>query len=216
MIRIILMDDHQMVRDGMKAVLESVGDIEVIGEAGEPAGLRRLLAVKHPDVVLLDLVIGNQLVGFDLLEELHNEYSELQFLVVSMLGDREYSERAFKAGAKGFLPKREAAAGLIDAVRTIARGDYYLSPDIARLMISHLQRHEYEFSEDLGVLTRREREIFLALGTGKASREIADALGISFSTVGTHLENIKQKMGAVTTIELSRRAMAYMLDGRQG
>jgi DNA-binding NarL/FixJ family response regulator len=212
MIRIMLMDDHQMVRDGMKVVLESAGDIVVIGEASEPDELKKLLAVRQPDVVVLDLVIGRLLVGFDVLEVLHAKYPEVKFLIVSMLGDREHSERAFKLGASGFLPKREAAIELLEAVRMISKGQFYLSPDITRQMISHFRRHEYEFSENLGMLTKREREIFLTLGTGKTSREIAEVLGISFSTVGTHLENIKQKMGAISMNELSRRAMVYVLD----
>lgn len=212
MIRIILMDDHQMVRDGMKVVLESAGDIAVIGESSEPEELEKLLTVRQPDVVILDLVIGRLLVGFNVLETLQAKYPEVKFLIVSMLGDREYSERAFKLGASGFLPKREAATELIEAVRTIARGQFYLSPDITRQMISHFRRHEYEFTEDLSMLTKREREIFLTLGTGKASREIAETLGISFSTVGTHLENIKQKMGANSMNELNHRAMVYVLE----
>lgn len=211
MIQIMLMDDHQMVRDGMKAVFDSTGDIEVVGEAGNARELEHLMAIRQPDAVVLDLVIDNRLIGFDLLETLHGKYPAVKYLVVSMLGDREYSERAFRLGASGFLPKREAAAGLVDAVRIISRGELYVSPDVTRQMISRLCHHEYEFSEDLGALTKREQEIFLALGSGKASREIAEMFGVSLSTIGTHLENIKQKMEAVSMKDLSRRAMAYVL-----
>ena len=151
MIHIILIDDHQMVRDGMKAVFEAAGDIEVIGETGNPRELEHLIAVKKPDIVVLDLVIDNQLVGFELLETLHGAYPSVKFLVVSMLGDREYSERAFRLGASGFLPKREAAAGLVEAVRVISRDELYISPDVARQMISRLCRHDYDFMEDLGL-----------------------------------------------------------------
>jgi len=209
MITVMMLDDHQMVREGMKFVLESSGSIKVIGDVGTVEKLKQILSQREPDVVILDMVLEGVMTGFDLIEYMKKEYPQVKILAITMLVEKQYSDRAFELGALGFLPKREAVSDLIRAVETVAKGKYYISPDTAGQMIHRMVYTKNLFTEDLSVLTSREREIFMELGCGDSNQEIAEKLSISVSTVSTHLENIKVKLNLKTTRELSRKARAY-------
>ncbi len=209
MITVMMLDDHQMVREGMKFVLESSGSIDVIGDVGTVEKLKQILSQREPDVLILDMVLEGVMTGFDLIEYMKKEYPQVKILAITMLVEKQYSDRAFELGALGFLPKREAVSDLIRAVETVAKGKYYISPDTAGQMIHRMVYTKNLFTEDLSVLTSREREIFMELGCGDSNQEIAEKLSISVSTVSTHLENIKVKLNLKTTRDLSRKARAY-------
>ena len=206
MITVTMLDDHQMVRQGMKFVLESSGTIQVIEDVGTIEELKQSLSRREPDVLILDMVLEGMVTGFELIEDMQREYPRVQILVISMLAEKQYSDRAFALGATGYLPKREAVSDLIHAVETVARGKYYISPDTAGQMLHRMVHSRDPMIEDISVLTSREREIFQELGYGDSNQEIAEKLCISVSTVSTHLENIKRKLDLRSTRELSRKA----------
>ena len=209
MITVVMLDDHQMVREGMKFVLESSGTIRVVGDVGTVEALKLLLPQQEPDVLILDMILDGVMVGFELIEFMKKEYPQVKILVITMLVEKQYSDRAFELGAIGYLPKREAVSDLIHAVETVAKGKYYMSPDTAGQMIQRMVHAKNLLNGDMSVLTSREREIFQELGDGDSNQEIAQKLSISVSTVSTHLENIKQKLNITSTRELSKKARAF-------
>ncbi len=209
MITVMILDDHQMVREGMKFVLESPGTIQVIGDVGTVQNLKQILSQREPDVLILDMVLEGVVTGFETIEYMKTEYPQVKILVITMLVEKQYSDRAFELGAIGFLPKREAVSDLIRAVETVAEGKYYISPNTAGQMIHRMVYTKNLFTEDLSMLTSREYEIFKELGCGDSNQEIAENLFISVSTVSTHLENIKQKLNIKSTRELSKKAIAF-------
>lgn len=209
MITVVMLDDHQMVREGMKFVLESSGTIRVVGDVGTVEALKLLLPQQEPDVLILDMILDGVMVGFELIEFMKKEYPQVKILVITMLVEKQYSDRAFELGAIGYLPKREAVSDLIHAVETVAKGKYYMSPDTAGQMIQRMVHAKNLLNGDISVLTSREREIFQELGDGDSNQEIAQKLSISVSTVSTHLENIKQKLNITSTRELSKKARAF-------
>jgi DNA-binding NarL/FixJ family response regulator len=209
MITVVMLDDHQMVREGMKFVLESSGTIQVVGDVGTVEDLKRLLPQQEPDVLILDMILEGVMVGFELVEYMKKEYPQVKILVITMLVEKQYSDRAFELGAIGYLPKREAVSDLIHAVETVAKGKYYISPDTAGQMIHRMVYAKNLLKEDMSVLTSREREIFQELGDGDSNQEIAQKLSISVSTLSTHLENIKRKLNIRSTRELSKKARTF-------
>lgn len=209
MITVVMLDDHQMVREGMKFVLESTGTIQVVGDVGTIEDLKRLLSQQEPDVLILDMILEGVMIGFELIEYIKNKYPQVKILVITMLAEKQYSDRAFELGAIGYLPKREAVSDLIHAVETVARGKYYMSPDTAGQMIHRLVHAKSLLNGDMSVLTSREREIFQELGGGDTNQEIAQKLSISVSTLSTHLENIKRKLNIGSTRELSKKARTF-------
>ena len=209
MITVMMLDDHQMVREGMKFVLESSGTIQVIGDVGTVQDLKQILSQREPDVLILDMVLEGVVTGYEIIEYMKVEYPQVKILIITMLVEKQYSDRAFELGAIGFLPKREAVSDLIRAVETVAEGKYYISPNTAGQMIHRMVFTKNLFTEDLSVLTSREREIFNELGCGDSNQEIAENLSISVSTVSTHLENIKRKLNIKSTRELSKKARSF-------
>lgn len=211
MITVVMLDDHQMVREGMKFVLESSGAIQVIGSVGTVEELKECLSHSQPDVLILDMVLEGVVTGFELIAYMKTAHPEVKILVITMLLEKQYSDRAFALGAIGYLPKREAVSDLIHAVRTVANGKYYISPDTAGQMIHKIVYTKNVLVEDMSVLTPREREIFQKLGCGDSNQEIAQKLFISVSTVSTHIENIKHKLNISSTRELSRKARNFSM-----
>ncbi|MBI9101634.1 MAG: response regulator transcription factor [Spirochaetales bacterium] len=209
MIKIILMDDHQLMRDGMKAVLQTEEDIKVTGEAGTPEELLVVIQQAEADIVMIDMMVAGKLVGPTLIESLRKIHPDLKILVVSMLEEKEYSDRAFALGANGYLPKKEAAPCLLQAVRALIKNEYYISPGLTEKMIRSLGEQNQEGPADISLLSKREQEVFCCLGDGLVTKEIAARLTVSYSTVGTHIENIKKKMKIHNIHELIRKAFEY-------
>ncbi|MBN2859210.1 MAG: response regulator transcription factor [Sphaerochaetaceae bacterium] len=206
MTTIMILDDHELVRDGLKAVLEVQEDLRVIGDAGSPEDLKTLLRSYQPMVLIVDMVIDGILMGYDIIEYVAKRYPEIKILAITMLWEKEYAERAFELGALGFLPKKDASSALINAVRTVASGERYVSQNFSSLI-----DHSSSFFEDVSSLTRREKEIFSMIGKGKTNKEIADAYQIRGSTVSSHLENIKRKMRVANLKELTQKAVSYLM-----
>ncbi len=198
MIRILLADDHKIVRDGLKRILAACADISVAGEA--PSGDEALALVKANDydVAMLDLSMPG-LSGLDLIKRLKLEKPKLRILVLSMHGEQQYAARALKAGASGYLNKDSAAELLVAALRKIAAGGVHIGEAAAASLVSGGKTHE--------ALSDREFEVMRLLVEGLGPTAIAERLHLSVKTVSTHKTRILEKLGLGGTAELVRYAM---------
>ncbi|MEY8878588.1 MAG: response regulator [Leptothrix sp. (in: b-proteobacteria)] len=208
MIRVMLVDDHTIVRVGFRMLLQSSGaDIEVVAEAqnGEEA-LARVEAAA-PDVLVLDLSMPG-MAGLEVLRRLRARDSRLRVLVLSAHEDTAHPRRVLAAGALGYLSKRGAPEALVDAVKRVAAGQRYIDPEIAqKLALAQLG----DEPNPVDALSEREFEVFVQLARGAGVADIAAQLKLSASTVGTHLYNVKQKLGASNQSELTLLALRWGL-----
>ena len=206
MIRVILVDDHAVVRTGFRMLLQSEGSgIEVVGEAADGEALLDMLNELPADVVVMDLSMPG-LGGLETLRRLRSRDSAPAVLVLSAHEDTAHPRRALNAGALGYLSKRSAPEALPEAVRAVAAGHRYIDTQTAQLLaLSQLNNSASPFD----ALSEREFEVFLRLARGRSVNEIAQQLSLSPSTVGTHLYNIKQKLGAGNQAELTLLALQW-------
>jgi two-component system invasion response regulator UvrY len=204
MIRVLLVDDHTVVRFGFRLLLEAAADVEVVGEADSGESACTLYPQCNPDVVILDLSMPG-MGGIEALKRIRTHHRGARLLALSAHDDSIHARRALSQGALGFLSKRSAPEILLDAVRTVAAGRRYLDPSLAQ----ELALAEIEGANDTPIerLSERELEVFLRLAQGAAVQTIANDLNLSASTVGTHLYNIKQKLGATNQAELTLIAL---------
>lgn len=203
MINVLLVDDHAVVRMGFKLLLESASDIKVIGEAESGEQAVRQYDEHHPDVVVMDITMPG-IGGLEAIERIMARDAHAKILVLSAHEDSVHPKRVLSAGAMGYLTKRSAAEELIKAIRTVASGKKYIEAGVAQQMaIQQLSGEQ----NPVDVLSAREFEVFIALAKGKTTNDIADTLCLSPRTVGTHLYNIKQKLGASTSADLALTAM---------
>jgi DNA-binding NarL/FixJ family response regulator len=208
MIRVMLADDHGIVRAGLKQVLSEAADCTVIGEAGNGQELLALLQQQLPDVLLLDMSMPGRS-GIELIKQLKGEYPRLPILILSMHKEEQYAVRAIKTGAAGYLTKESAAELLIGAVRKVAAGGVFISPTVAeRLALEYGPlREEAPHTK----LSDREYQIFQMIVAGTTITAIADALSLSVKTVSTHKSRILQKMGKSSSAELIHYAIEHQL-----
>lgn len=202
-IRIVLADDHGLLRKGVRSVLAQDAGIEVIGEASDGAEAVRLAEELSPDVVLIDVAMPG-LNGLDAAQQITRRTKRIGVIVLSMYSDEEYLVRAVSSGVRGYLLKDSAEPDLVRAVRTVAAGKTFFSPAIADMLfddyILRLQRNEVQDSYDL--LTDREKQVLQLLAEGKTNKEVASALALGVSTVETHRLNLMKKLDLHNTAEL--------------
>ena len=211
MIRVVVVDDHAVVRSGLKLLLDAQSDIEVVGEAAN--GREAVFAaIEHkPDVVLMDLVMPER-GGIEALPSVLESAKDAKVLVLSMQDDPSYVREAFAAGASGYVLKEAADTELVDAVRSVAAGGRYVHPALgARLVAAEA---EEQARRDADPLSEREREVLRLLALGHTNQEIAKTLYISVRTAETHRAHIMQKLRLSTRAELVRYALAEgLLEG---
>lgn len=200
-IRILLVDDHPMVREGLRARLSSVPRLQVIGEAGGAAEAMRLLDESTPDVVLQDVGLkeGN---GIDLVQAMLARWPTLCVLMFSMYDNPEYVQRALQAGARGYVLKDAPASEIVAAIEAVVAGGAFLSPGVSRRLFRQTQAPR-------PLLSPRESQILSALGRGESSKQIAKALDLSVRTVETHRQSIKRKLGLEGQAELIKYAVEH-------
>lgn len=218
--RILVVDDHPLIREGVSALLRSQGDMEVCGEASDVNEAVTRITELQPDLVILDISLKSG-TGLDVIKQLrpaqrtrgNNGNAGVRILVHSMYDDSLYAERVLQAGAMGYVNKQEAPELLITAARRILSGKIYVSPHIAERLLDRAICHRSRPAAD-GVesLSDRELQVFRLIGEAVASRRIAEQLFISVHTVETHRENIKKKLGLKTGPELSQRAVQWVLE----
>lgn len=203
MIRIILADDHAVMRRGLRLVLEQQEDFEVIGEASDGREAVMLAETLTPNVVLLDITMPN-LNGIEAARQITAKQLGCAIVVLSMHSDEGYVLRALKAGVRGYLLKESAEADLIQAIRCVSEGKAYFSPAVSRMLVEdyvrQLQDKDIEDSYDL--LTAREREILQLVAEGKSNKDVAAMLNLSPYTVETHRGNIMEKLSLHSVPEL--------------
>jgi len=201
-IRVLLVDDHAVVRDGIRLVLSTADDIEVTGEAENAQDTMRVVREQEFDVALVDIGLPGKN-GLELLKQLHSEKPELAVLILSMYAEDIYAVRALKLGAAGFLSKNSKAAIVVAAVRKVAAGGKYISPAMAEnlaglLGVGNMSPHE--------ALSNRELEILRLLAKGESLAQIAETLHLSPSTVTTYRSRVLEKTGTKNNVQLLRYA----------
>jgi len=209
--RILIVDDHPLVRHGFRELLEREPNVEVCGEAETVQEALRLASVHEPDLVIADISLkeGN---GIDLVKRLKALHPTVRVLVASMHDEALYAERVLRAGAMGYVCKHQAVEKILDSVRVVLEGGVYLSPEMtARLLKSHPLRAACEGRGSIAQLTDRELEVFDAIGRGRSTRVIAEELKLSAKTIETHRENIKRKLSLNNATELIQRACEWAL-----
>jgi len=202
MIRVLLADDHKIVRDGLKRILAATVDLQVAGEAGDGDALLRLAKSADYDVAVIDLSMPG-LSGIALVKRLTAEKPKLRVLVLSMHGEQQYAARALKAGASGYLNKDSAAEQLVSAIRKIAAGGVHITEAAAASLVSEKKKHEE--------LSNREFEVLRLLVEGLGPTEIGERLHLSVKTVSTHKTRILDKLNLGSAAELVRYALENKL-----
>jgi len=207
-IRLLLVDDHQVVRSGLRMLLGNESDVEIVGDAG--TGREALEAVRQfsPNVVLMDIGLPD-LSGIDATRMIKQINPDIAVVALTIHEDEEYFFKMLEAGAGGYVPKRAAPEELLTAIRAAAAGEVYLYPSLAKLLVKDYlaQDHPGEGNNVLDGLTEREQEVLRYLAEGTSNAEIAKALVISAKTVARHRENIMQKLGLHSRAELVRYAI---------
>jgi DNA-binding NarL/FixJ family response regulator len=206
-IRVLVVDDHTLLRDGITALLDLLPDIEVVGEAGN--GKEALERVKElrPDVVLMDIEMP-VMDGLEAARRMHARYPAVKVLILSQYDDASHVLDAVEAGVRGFVDKTGASAELAASIRSVYRGDSYLSPTAARQLVGEFQRAEHPRSDDpYDQLTAREKDVLKLVAEGRTTQQIADILVISRKTVEGHRTNLMAKLGVHDRVELVKYAV---------
>lgn len=211
MIRILLADDHEVVRKGMSAVLAQRSDWELCGEASDGREAVRLANRFHPQVAIIDLSMPG-LNGLEATRQIRREVPQTEILIFSMYEDEQFVHDVLSAGARGYLLKSDVAGQLITAVETVARHKPYFTSDIAeKVLEGFLKLNTGGESEGQGLLTAREREIVQLLAESKSNKEVATVLNISVKTVQTHRATIMRKLGIGSIVDLVHYAIRNKL-----
>ena len=208
-IRVALVDDHQLVRDGIKALLQSTSDIEVVAEAGDGREAIALMAKETVDVLVMDIAMSG-LNGIDASQRIVDKHPDAKVIMLSMYDSEEYVVRSMRSGARGYLVKNMAPVELELAIRKVAAGGVYLSPAIGDAMRLQLLR-QAPGAESIDILSSRQREILQAIAEGRSTKEIADMLSISPKTVETHRSQLMQKLDIRDVPGLVRYAIRHGL-----
>ena len=200
-IRVVLADDHQLFRDGMKAVLQSSDEIEVVGEAARSSTLLTVLASEVPDVVLLDISMP-QTSGIDLLPTIKQQFPKVKCVMLTMHEDAQYVLRSLRQGADGYLLKESDRQELHRAIREVHHGNKYFKNKVSDLIVTNLS----DESNAETLLSEREIQVVRLVAEGKITKEIAEQLYVSVRTIETHRSRIMKKMGVANTAEMIRKA----------
>ena len=206
---VLIVDDHPLLRDGLAKVINQQADLAVCGEAADARAGLAAAAKLRPDVVIADLTMdeGN---GLDLIKDLHLRQPNLPVLVLSMHHENLYAERAVRAGARGYVMKREPVAAVLAALRKVLAGQMALSEKIVRRLLDAPVRSRKSAASPADVLSDRELEVFRLLGQGFGTRQIAEKLRLATSTVESYRAGIKNKLGLARATELVARAAQHV------
>lgn len=205
MIRVLLADDHTIVRQGLKLILSAHADMEVVGEAANGTEAIELSRKLHPDIVLMDVAMPD-VNGIEATKRIVQADPRLKVLVLSMHKEGVYVREILRAGARGYILKDAIDTELLNAVRSVARGDGYISPAVSGALLSDYRKN---VTDPLELLTNREREVLKLIAEGKTNKEIATALNLSVYTVDSHRGKVMEKLNLHSTGELVRFAIKH-------
>jgi len=210
--RVMIVDDHPLVRVGIASLISACPDLRVDSEAEDIAGALHEIERNPPDVVLVDISLkdGN---GIDLIKQIHQIVPSVRILAVSLFDEALYGERALNAGALGYLNKESARRKIVEAIRRILDGKLFISDNLAQHLATRFGVHNgvNQSVSGIGSLTRRELEVLKLIGEGLMTTKIANNLFLSIKTVESHRKNIKRKLGLTTAAELSREATHWVM-----
>lgn len=206
--RLLLVDDHAVVRSGLKMLLGGHAEMEIVGEAATAAEAMKLVGETHPDVILMDIGLPDKN-GIEATREIKAKFPEVKIVALTIHEDEEYFFQMLNSGASGYVPKRAAPEELLTAIRVAAAGEVYLYPSMAKLLVRDFLNpdHSAEEKSNLDGLTDREHEVLTHLAEGASNDQIAAALVISPKTVERHRENIMRKLNLHSRSELVRYAI---------
>jgi two-component system invasion response regulator UvrY len=202
-LRVMLVDDHAVVRGGFKVLLQTWDDVQVVAEADSGEEALRIHDSVAPDVVVMDIAMAG-MGGIEAIKRLVAKHPQIRVLALSAHEDTSYSKRAFQAGALGYLSKRTAPEVLVDAIRLVAQGKRFIDPGIAQRMAMQDLSGE---TDPLALLSPREFEVFMQIARGQSVGTVAETLNLSVSTVGTHVHKIKQKLDLNNASEITLLAL---------
>lgn len=209
--RVMIVDDHPMVRKGLRDLLAEEPGFTPCGEVGDPEEALAMLEAELPDIVLVDLSLENGS-GLELVKRVHARFAEVQILVFSMHEESIYAERALRAGASGYVEKHSPTAELIGALRRVGEGKIHVSEEMTeRLLQQRLATGDEAGSSAAERLSDRELQVFELLGRGRTTKEIGDDLNISVKTVERHCENIKEKLLLENRTQLLQHAVHWLV-----
>jgi two-component system response regulator NreC len=210
-IRVLLADDHAVLRAGLRALLNAEPDIEVVGEAANGEEAVTQVAVLKPDIVVMDLTMPG-MSGLDAIDHIVREHFDTQVLVLTMHAEEQYILRVLESGASGYVLKKQADEDLIAAIRQVYRGKPYLYPDATRILMEHYRHEETEQpTSRLELLSDREREVLELAAQGYTSREIGQMLHISHKTVDTYRQRLMEKLDLHHRVDLVQFALQHGL-----
>lgn len=205
-IRILIVDDHAILREGVRALLQLHADFEVIGEASNGTDAVEAVARLDPDVVLMDIAMPG-LGGIEAALEMRKQGRRARILILSQYEDREYVRRLLKAGVAGYVLKKSAGAELANAIRAVNRGGLVLDPEVARTAMEEANPAQPAVEDPYDLLTDREKQVLKLVADGRSNKEVAEVLGISVKTAMSHREHVMEKLGVHNRTELVRFAI---------
>jgi DNA-binding NarL/FixJ family response regulator len=208
--RILIVDDHPVFRHGLAQLINQEEDLFVCGEAEDYQGALKAVKDLQPDMIIVDITLKD-MSGIDLIKEIHKARRDITMLVISMHDESLYAERAFRAGAKGYIMKQEASESVVRAIRQVRQGSIYASKKMTDQILSRFIEGNNKMTEaPLHYLTDRELEVFQLIGEGLSISEIGSRLHLSVKTIGTYRERIKEKLNLKTSTELLRYALNWV------
>lgn len=209
-IKVILVDDHQIVRDGIRSLLNDASHIEIIGEASDAYELYQLIKTNHPDIVVLDINLP-KVSGIDVTRVLTRDYNNINVLILSMYTNEEFVFNAIKSGAKGYLPKNTTKKELLEAIYRLSRNEEYFSEPISNIILkSYIKKAktgDHYTANKEQILSSRELEVLKLFAEGKTNKEIAEQLSIAIRTVESHKNHIMQKLELRSIVDLVKFAI---------
>jgi DNA-binding NarL/FixJ family response regulator len=205
--KVLLVDDHAILRDGLKMVLDAQPGITVVGEAENGREALDLVEELHPDVVVMDIAMP-QMNGAEATRQIKRRFPQTRVVILTMHENQQYLMQIVNAGATGAVLKRSAGSELVTAVKAASRGESFFSPSMASMLLEDYRvRLQEDEPDDADMFTEREREVLQLVAEGKTNKEISDLLTVSIKTVQTHRAHIMEKLGAHDRTDLVRYAM---------
>jgi DNA-binding NarL/FixJ family response regulator len=212
--RILIVDDHPIVRHGLAELIDRQTDMVTCGQAANIAEALLLVETTDPDVAIVDISLDGDN-GIQLIEQIRDCYSRVKVVVSSMHEEKSFAGRCIRAGALGYVSKREAITKIIDAIRRVRKGEIVFSAEVEKLLVQRSARGLPLDADPVETLTNRELQVFEMIGQGHGTRHISRKLGLSPRTIETHRAKIKMKLNVANSAELSRRAFQWVHETRQ-
>ena len=207
--KIFIVDDHPLVREWLGNLIEKNSDLTVCGEAEDAPTALKAIADMQPDLAIIDLSLGSSS-GIDLIRSIRSSFPDVAMIVLSMHDERVYAERAIRAGARGYVMKRESTKKIIDAIHEVLKGNLYLSKNMTELLVEKFISSDPEqVGLPLAQLSDRELEVFKLIGQGYEINEIAKTLNVNHKTIHTYATRIREKLKLDSSAELLREALRW-------